>query len=136
MTTQHCPRQESVFRELKAENTFLILNLTFSFDWNYISFDSLSMYCQTWESKENGFQKNEFLETNGALVLISWKYRIGFKLYPFKKYRLGFKLESVWFCISFCGCVLKKLFLKNIFSWSWFVIYICLDKTVVEIKIK
>ena len=61
--------QESVFRELKTENTFLMLNLTFSFDWNYISFDSLSMYCQTWESEENGFQESEFLETNKALVV-------------------------------------------------------------------
>ena len=66
MTMQHWPRQESVFLELKAENTFLMLNLTFFFDWNYISFNSLSMYCQTWESEENGFQESEFPETNEA----------------------------------------------------------------------
>jgi hypothetical protein len=26
--------------------------------------------CQTWESGENGFQENEFLETNKALILL------------------------------------------------------------------
>jgi len=29
--------------------------------------------CQTWESGENGFQENEFLETNKALTSLSLK---------------------------------------------------------------
>ena len=42
-----------------------------------------------------------------------------------------------WYCVSFCGCDLKKsCFIKSIFSRDWFDIYICLVKTVVEIEIE
>jgi hypothetical protein len=30
----------------------------------------------------------------------------------------------------------KSCFIKSIFSWDWFGIYICLVKTVVEIKVE
>ena len=44
---------------------------------------------------------------------------------------------SVWYCDSFYGCSLKKIiFIKSIFGWGWFDIYICLIKTVVEIEVK
>jgi hypothetical protein len=36
--------------------------------------------------------------------------------------------------VIFMVVVCKKLFYKSIFSWGWFNIYICLVKTVVEIK--
>jgi hypothetical protein len=45
--------------------------------------------------------------------------------------------DCVWYYGSFYGCGLEKnYFIKNIFSWSWFGIYICLIKTVVEIEVE
>jgi len=38
--------------------------------------------------------------------------------------------------IIFMVVVGKKLFYKNIFSWGWFNIYICLVKTVIEIEVE
>jgi len=46
-------------------------------------------------------------------------------------------VKCVWYCGSSCGCSLKKnYFIKSIFSWGWFNIYICLVKTVVTIEIE
>jgi hypothetical protein len=43
----------------------------------------------------------------------------------------------VWYCGSFCGYGLKKVvFIKSIFGWGWFGIYVCLVKTVVKIKVE
>jgi hypothetical protein len=38
--------------------------------------------------------------------------------------------------VVFVVVVWKSYFIKNIFSWGWFDIYICLVKTVVEIEIE
>ena len=42
----------------------------------------------------------------------------------------------VWYCDSFCGGGLKKLFYKKYFGWSWFDIYIYLVKAMVEIEVE
>jgi hypothetical protein len=42
----------------------------------------------------------------------------------------------VWYCDSFYGFCLKKLFIKGVFYWGWFGIYICLVKNVVEIEVE
>jgi len=45
--------------------------------------------------------------------------------------------ECIWYGDSFCGCGFKKNhFIKSIFGWDWFGIYLCLVKIVVEIEVE
>ena len=47
------------------------------------------------------------------------------------------EFEYVWYCGNFYGCDLKKnYFIKSIFSWDWFDIYICLVKIIVKIEVE
>ena len=38
--------------------------------------------------------------------------------------------------VVFMVVVWKKFFIKSIFGWGWFGIYICLVKTVIEIEVQ
>jgi hypothetical protein len=60
--------KESVFLRIKKGKHFLALTFYFLLTGIEFSLTDFPYACQIWESGENGFQENKFLETNKAWV--------------------------------------------------------------------
>jgi len=61
-------------------------------------------------------------------------FKIFLKKFFSKRYHLNLNVFDI--VVTFIIMIKKKYFIKSIFSWSWFDIYICLIKTVIEIEVE